>query len=288
MPEFPDWDAPQGHANAIAATGVPLLHLKSVLDQKNAVALPGGVTSIFPGVTSTYSVGQVAYEMAFQLTTAAATATAVQVQLRWQDSASGLITWINNFWVYAATAATVHYFVGRGPVRADRLNIDITPTVNNCTVTFTVLASSIPYTRDHWRTVIPSTPPSFPGFTSAVQDPDAGWLGSASASVALSNTDTFLLPLYTGGIVLAGATTDTTAGNSELRIQNAADTFNSPPSQTLYRIANGQGESFKPGIILASHLVLPAIQCELILSNGNASAAETINANVLAYELAAG
>lgn len=288
MPEFPDWDAPQGHANAIAATGVPLLHLKTSLAAPTSQTVAAGNTLQLPTPTTFYNLGQISYEIAFQVWTAAATASRFQVQLRWYDSATGRTTSVRNVYAYAATTATTHWIIGRGPVRGDDLQVWVTAEDNTIVFNAVILASSIPYMRDRWETTIPGNIPVFPGFTSAVYDPDGGWLASVSSSVAAAGSTTTLLPLYTGLVTVNGTTTDTTAGESELRIVDAADFFGVPPSTTHYRIFSGQGDSIHAFIILGRALPLPASQCQLVQANNNASTPFTISGNVVSHEMATG
>lgn len=286
--DYPDYATSQDHANKIAATGVPLTHLKTLIDRKSGLVIPGGSNVILPSNTTFYNFTQIAYEIALQLVTSASTATRVGIQLLWSDSVSGLTTEIENISCYAASGTTGHSVIGRGPTRGDELEVLISAPDNTITVNLVILQSSRIWARSHWRTTIAGLTPVFPGFTSSIMDPDAGWLASVNTAVAASGAPATLMPLYTGTVTVAGATTDATAGNSELRINSTSDAFSAIASSTLYRIANGQGQSFKPGIILAGPIALPATQCQLVQSNGNTTTTETINGNVLAHESKAG
>lgn len=287
MPEFPDWDSPAGHASAIAATGVPLLHLKRVVANPSPITVGGGSTVIEPSVLGFYNFTGISYEIFLQISTAAATATRLGVQLIWSDSVSTQVIAERNFSMYAGTTAAPHFVVGRGPTSGDQLQVNLNAPDNTVTVTMLFTQRSTPYVGDLWRTTFGLSVPSFPGFTSSIVDPAGGYLASVSSSVALSNFTATLLPLYTGVVTVAGTTTDTTAGNSELRISAPSEVFATPASNLLYRLFNGQEDSAHVGVIRGTGLPLPNVQCELFQVNNNASAAETIAGNVIAHQLAA-
>lgn len=203
MTDFPDWQAPQAHATAIAGTGVPLLTGSTQLaNTSNAIAASGNV-SLGPFVVS-----QIGYELVVSCDMAnAATNPFVTVVLTWTDSVSGVQVATDSFsTVCGAASLSFLPTAARGPSKADRLAITIynSDTARVANVNLVLLQNSRIYPRDDffWVSQYPNTL-LVPAFTLATQMPDENCLGvAADVTLAASASSTFLFGMYDGPILV--------------------------------------------------------------------------------------
>jgi hypothetical protein len=196
--DWPDYNDSQHKANAIAATGVPLLSAANNLANVGNTNIPiGGTTPQGP-----FAITQIGYEIFLSCEcNAVSTSPWFTVQLTWSDSVSGRTVAVEQ-WDLAATAGSFQQYMGTGPTKGDTLNILFTntDTVNIMTFVLSFTQNSRVYGRDDWRQLSTHTPP---GFTNANISMGALILGSTGASVPANGSNTRLIGMYAGEAVLS-------------------------------------------------------------------------------------
>lgn len=177
----------------IAATGVPLITSANLLQNLSGTILANSTFS-----PPALAPDQIGYEIIFQLRIPAGAANPfAQVTLTWSDSASGLITGIEEWWLGAGSGATNQNYIGHGPTKGDQLAVTIKnfETVQTLTYTYAFLQNSRVYLRDDWRQISYAT---VPGFTNGTADPNGNILLTATPSVTTASPATRIMPLYAG------------------------------------------------------------------------------------------
>lgn len=267
--DWPDYNDSQHKANAIAATGVPLLSLATNLANVGNTTIPiGGTSSRGP-----YAITQIGYEIFLSCEcNSVSNSPFFTVQLTWSDSISGRTVAVEQ-WDLAATAGVFQQYMGTGPTKGDTLNILFTntDTVNTMTYVLSFTQNSRVYTRDDWRQLSTHTPP---GFTNGNMSLGALILCETAASVPANGSNIRLIGLY--------------AGQARIAITNGAQAL----SVTVSEIADptaGLGSSgalvYSSSVVangtLNGDLQLPRSVCALALFNGGGVAMSplvTINA----------
>lgn len=200
--DFPDWQAPQAHADQIAVTGVPLLTKSTLLANTVYTNLAAGASNGTVGLPVT----QTGYEIILNPKFAAGTTNPfIEVQLQWVDSGTGLQVASDSFYLPGSEAPSGLAVFGRGPTKGNQLFVTVTNLSSNNPVTtaLTVLQNSRVYASDVWRfqnssvnnqTVAGFTLPTFPD--------DESCLGTVTgASVAASGSASWLMGIGSGGPV---------------------------------------------------------------------------------------
>jgi hypothetical protein len=272
-------------AGEVSNTGVPLLTSKNDV-QDGTITVPAATPTKLP-TSGFFNITQIAYEMIFQAMTSAATATPINVDLTWLDSTSGLVVADDNFWFYAGTNAAPHLVHGKGPSKANELDITITSPNNAVTINYSIMEMSRVYANDLWKTVTPNgQQPVIPGFTFVTNDSSGGYLAAVQQSIAAGSSVAFLLPLYTGLVFFEARTDDGTVGNGEWRLTAQPETATFAPIQPIYfLIFSGQtGFALRGNGSAVIDIPLPRAQSLLTCLNINASAAHTHNVNLLVKE----
>lgn len=207
MTDYPDWTVPQAHANTIAATGVPLLTKSNRLYQQAFINVGAGV-AVHAAVGT---VSQIGYEVIFTAQCdPAATNPFVKVQLTWTDSVSGTVVAQDVFKVPMSTAVGGFKVVGRGPSKADILDIfmDNDDTLTAPSFSLIVLQNSRIYAFDDWfwdNAV--DNGMTVPGFTLASLPSDQNVLGMINnVAIGAGANTTWLFGMRTGPAQLYLAT----------------------------------------------------------------------------------
>ena len=283
MTDFPDWQAPQAHANAISLTGAPPLVLKKVVDLGVGQSLPA-TGSILRPASGAFSINQPGYEMFFNVASLGTPAPIVSVELQWFDSFTNALMEDESYWFYSGNA-NGHLVHGRGPSKADQLVILMTnhDATHGVTISWTLLQVSRVFTREFWHTNTKNQQaPVFLGFTSVTHDIAADIVSAHSVSVPASTISPFLLPLYTGTVRLMGVG-GAAAGSSQWSVTPSANlTAGSVPA---LQAANGQAgfAPLGPSSLYVAEVALPRAQCQLNLNN-TLTAAQVISAQMTAQE----
>ena len=283
MTDFPDWQAPQAHANAISLTGAPPLVLKKVVDLGVGQSLPA-TGSILRPASGAFSINQPGYEMFFNVASLGSPAPIVSVELQWFDSFTNALMEDETYWFYSGNASG-HLIHGRGPSKADQLVILMTnhDATHGVTISWTLLQVSRVFTREFWHTNTKNQQnPVFLGFTAATHDISSDVVASLSTSVPASTIDTFVLPLYTGTVRLYGQG-GPAAGNIQWSVFNATDLGGS--AANVVQGVSGQAgfAPFGPSSLYVPEVALPRSQCQLNINNTTTVAA-VVAASMIAQE----
>lgn len=283
MTDFPDWQAPQAHANAISTTGAPPLVLKRVVDVLIGQNVPALGTVTRPA-SGAFSINQPGYEIQINVATLGGTAPACSVELQWFDSSfGGLVD--DEVYYFLSGNLNGHLIHGRGPSKGDQVvaiikNYDPTSAV---TFSYTLLQTSRVFTREFWKTTTKGgVNPVFPGFTATPQNLPANVLCAQSVSVPASGSSSFMLPLYTGTVRLIGSAS-ATVGTQQWEVIDVteqvagAQTFSVVGNGETGYAPNGPGSAYLPDV------PLPRAQCKMTLIN-TATTAQIMNTNIIAKE----
>lgn len=174
--DYPDWSPHVAHADQIAATGVPLLTLSNRLYQQATPNVGHGATA----GSGHLAVTQIGYEILLNVQFGAGTANPFcQVDLVWVDTVTGFTIAHDTYYVPGATISGGFLTVGKGPTKANQLDVNVTnlDSVNPVTLGVTVLQNSRVYPTDVWRwrndvdaglTVPGNTLPSLPADTACL------------------------------------------------------------------------------------------------------------------------
>lgn len=197
--DWPDWNDSQHKADAIAATGVPLLSgANNLLHVGNTIVAAGGT-----GTQGPFAITQIGYEIFVSIgCNVVSNSPFFTVQLTWSDSVSGRTVSVEQWDLAAVSGGAFQQYVGTGPTKGDTLNILVTntDTANSMTYVMSFTQNSRVYSRDDWRQITTHTPP---GFTNANMSAGALMLASTGASVAANGTNIRLISLYAGECFLS-------------------------------------------------------------------------------------
>lgn len=260
--DWPDYNDSQHKANAIAATGVPLLSGPLNLLKTGNVVVPASGTSS-QGPFTGFPIG---YEIFVSIgCNVASNSPFMTVQMTWSDSASGRTVAIEQWDLAGVSGAAFQQYVGTGPTKGDTLNILVTntDTVNSMTYVMAFTQNSRVYSRDDWRQITSHTPP---GFTNAAFSAPALMLASTAASIAAGGTNIRLMSLYAGEAMLS---VSNGAQGLTITITEVADPTVGLGSQggLVYSntvVANGN---------LNAQIQLPRSICAIALGNQSATTA---------------
>jgi hypothetical protein len=192
-------------AGNIAASGAPLLNLKSTSQPANALAIAAGVTTALTAVTG---INQPAYNLHLTCTAgASSTKPWYTVTLKWVDTTSGFVVQVDAYTAFMSGTANVLSTVIAGPTDADQLQVSVT---NNDTVGMTVntafiIVSSRLYNMDYiyqfWTTAAMPAIPTFQ-IGAAVQVPTQKILFSVNRAVGIGVTTSpdYAMPVYAGPV----------------------------------------------------------------------------------------
>lgn len=259
--DYPDWTAPQAHADAIAATGAPLLTLPGSL-VSSAMVLGPGLT----GSTALFTIDQPCYEIRLDpFQSGAGAAGPLLIQLTWVDVSSLTNSDAESWYIWPGTGSGGHLIFGKGPVKGAQLfllmqNFSAGATY---TVNYKIFARSHLYTRDDLRSGVRASTVS--GANLPVIDPTSGLLAFRNVNLGAGLGDTTELPLYNGMIMLSANTASNT-GDLTITVQDSAN-----PN------AEGLGGAFwvqktDANGLYTGQVMLPKYQCNIRMVNGNAAA----------------
>jgi hypothetical protein len=184
--------------------GVPLLAGKTTLSSNTA----GQVivtASTFTLTGAPWNITQVGYEIVISLASAIATTAPLTIQAMWTDTTTGIQTETQQYNVYTGTVAAPHFFKITGPTNANQFSVKIVNAVGaSVTATWVVSGVSRIYTRHDIRTIYSGgNNPVFAGFTLAIGTSLAtNVLTNTRALVNLNSTSTWMLPIYSGNVLM--------------------------------------------------------------------------------------
>lgn len=284
--DYADWATPQAHATAISTTGAPLLGFKNILGSNaGGLAISAGATA---NLVSTKAAGQVGYELSLSVWTAAGTASAVTISVKWTDTTTGLLTDTQNWTFFAGTVSRPHNVRITGPSNGDQVNVAAIAGANAITVAYTAMQTSRVYTRHSGHTLtLNFGNPSIPGFTLAAGDASSGILCAESQAISANGSTSLLLPLYYGTARFWGRASDGTGSNSEWRLiyNSGLITLN---DNFPYIVVGNSG--FSPqgqGSSEIDNVAMPRTQLSVQFVNHNGTTANTMEAHLIAREIAA-
>lgn len=203
MTDFPDWQAPQANATAIAGTGVPLLTSASLVTNQTK-----SVAAAATQVLGPFTISQIGYELLITASIpAAATNPFIEVVINWFDSGTNTLMQTDSFAAVCGTATLTNFVTAmRGPSKADQVRISLTnaDSAQAATVNVTMLQNSRVYPSDllYWPNLWPTTL-AVPVFTLPTIPPDEDCLGILSAvAIPASSSITRLMAPYNGPIIV--------------------------------------------------------------------------------------
>lgn len=259
--DYPDWTAPQAHANAIAATGAPALTLVNGVAAQ-AVNVPANGIQL----GNTFAFTQPSYELFLNIyQSGAGAAGPLEMKMQWFENTFTQLIDQQSWWVWPGTATLNHQVAAKGPSRAGLLSIVFSnhSTVAVYHVDYWLYQRSHYYTRDDWRSVVFTT--SANAVAVPANDTVEGLICQTSAVIAGNGNTKVQLPLFSGQVDMYA---DTTSGAADLtlRFQNNTS-LNASALNTRTRLvttgANGR---------VATQFQLPRYQWALEIDNGNAAA----------------
>lgn len=223
--DYPDWSPHVAHANQIAATGVPLLTLNTRLYQQAFPSVAAGT----PVSSGPLNVSQVGYEVQITAKFPVATVTPfVEIQVAWTDTTSGLQIGSDTFIVPGATAPGVWTVHGRGPTKANQLNLTVTnlDASNAASVGVIALQNSRVYQKDEWYWVNPQNKSlTIPGFPLPTFPDDESVLGLLDGiTIPASSQASYLFGMHAGMVSVGYEVNTGAASNLSIRIRPKPDT----------------------------------------------------------------
>lgn len=255
-----------GIPTGIFNTGVPIYTKSTLVKNQGAIAQAPGTQSS----SATFSISQIGYEIFLTVFAASNIAAYYRISMQWFDSGTGIQTGQEDYWIIPGTGSglNAHTIIGHGPTKGDQLVIvsenPAQSVGNNVTHSYVVLQNSRSYQSDQWETL------QFNGanITNTFSDIVTGCIASTNSSVAAGGTLVRLLPLYNGLVTVVMSTTSGLT-DGDINIQQIADQSNGGalPNETVYHAKTDSN-----GLIYASNVALPASQCQVTLTNNNASA----------------
>jgi len=259
--DYPDWTAPQAHADAIANTGAPALTLPGQLANDSIPLNAGSVLSRGAWIFSqpTYEVSVNAFE------SGAGAAGPLQAVVTWFDPLGTTVLATETWYWWPGTGSNGHLVTGKGPVKGAQMFIQYQnfSAAMQYTINTKVYQRSHNYTRDDWRSVQYFNTAS--GNTLPVMDVTSGALAFRNVNVAAGGNDFTELPLYSGPVQLAG---NTASGAADLTVTvtNSTNPNAEGVGGAFYLIQSDANGRF------AAQLALPRYQCRIQLHNANAAA----------------
>jgi hypothetical protein len=227
LPDFIDFQDVQGAANAIAATGVPLLSNSTIQVAQSTFIVAGGALVQLPVLP----VSQLGYELQVSASIGgAATIPFVQLEMQWTDILSNLIVSDEKWGIPCGNGAAVNTIMLTGPTKGSQLGVqlkNLDPAVL-ATVTIVMLYNSRTYARDRAMQTVTNNPP---GYTYVGNHSAYGVVASLSAfPVNAGNAAQRLFPLYAGDVSFYCDQAGNGAANSQLELQIAPiTTFDTAP-----------------------------------------------------------
>jgi hypothetical protein len=253
----------------IANTGTPLIvNRQYLLNQTVATAIGVGDTVIFPS-SGTIPVGQVGYDGLITISAAGATTLLVpcEIIVTWYDNGVVIDSQVYN--VYAGQSTTSpHQIYIKGPTRGTAFSISFTN--NSGTTSFTVqcqiFQNSRVYLFDLWRTIVGVF---LAGTTALNLLGDYETSGNyvlvlPPSSVGAGDTNSYVMPLYTGKVNISAATASLTT-DMQVSLSNPIS-----PAAVQGAIINvfSNSQGFVSPI---TELGLPKDQLTANMHNGNAA-----------------
>jgi hypothetical protein len=273
MTDYPDWQTPQAHANAINATGAPLNQQSKKISNNTLNVAVGASTDV-----GTFSIPNICYELWVSVQNNGANPGFLIVHMDWLDSATGLLLLTRKYKIVAGATGSPHTVKITGPVHADTVDVTMESESDSTSamgITWQLIGTSRLYTRDTFRSVQQHTG----GFTLAGAKPEYGILLNASPVVAAGVTQLFAMPCYSGRIYIAAHTTSG-ANNMTVEInEQVGSVFVLPNFPDVFidkTDSNGYMHEFA---------TLPTAEMGVSLTNGG-SANQTLNCTILIEESA--
>lgn len=254
--DFPDYDVPQGNANAIASTGVPLLTGINSLGS-GSLTLP--INTGTPLLTA--SISQIGYDA--QISTSSLNGpTILNITVNWNDSgAGGALVEQQNYWIYAGPSVLPHVVQLNGPSRGDTINVEVFGYGNTQTIDFSFAQTSRVYPKHDMRTLGNFSGQGITGPDG--QDVPGQILAYAQHTVPLSGgTYSVVMPLYSGRVTVK---MHTASGANDLEV-----TITSSADQLVPQVVF-DAETNSAGSATVADVYLPRAQCTLTLTNNNAA-----------------
>lgn len=246
-------------------TGVPLYTKSSLVKNQTAVSQAPGTTN----TSAVFPISQVGYEIFLTVFAAGNFLSFYHLTMQWLDSGTGIITAQEDYWFIPGTGAgaSAHTIIGAGPTKGDQLQIvSSVPAGSSVNVShaYVVLQNSRLYADDFWETL------QFvaAGVTGTAEDTTAGQVAASSFNVNAGLVANRVLPFYNGIVTLWGNTTSNTS-DMDLQIVNLGDTSLAPGGASAIIF---EQKSNANGFLYAEQVALPAGQCEVQVTNGNAAA----------------
>lgn len=153
-PDYADWQTHIAHADAIAATGVPLLsNATSLFAMTSLTPVPAGGSLVIPG--GPFAINQIGYELSIEvLASAASLFPFCNLTLTWSDSVSGQTVAIDRY-ALAGANPTANPYMLTGPTKGDTVavQVDNFDGTNTMGVLATMIQNSRVYVRDDMRNV---------------------------------------------------------------------------------------------------------------------------------------
>lgn len=262
-PDWPDWNPSQHRANAIAATGVPLLTLSTFIGGNNITVPNGTSTSRGP-----FTVGQIGFEIAVSFSATVASAQPLRVLLSWVDSSTTLVTDLDAFGIRAGSVTAPHVVRMSGRSKGDQLTVtfDNTATGDDATITYVVLQNSRVYAAEYFKTLTwgQLAPDQLPGFDLA-----EGIICHAAPTVGAGAQIPRELPAYNGEAWLC---VHTNSGTTDCQISIVDLNVNG--KQLVQMVTDAHGN-------INQKISLPKAQTSLLITNNNV-AAQPIEVEIVA------
>jgi hypothetical protein len=214
MPDYPDFETPQAHADSIFGTGVPLYSkaVNVVNDQARVIGAGATVT-----IANAVAVAQIGYEISVvALANAGSAAPFCQVELIWTDSVTGTTVGDEQWTLWAASSGGGSSSRGTGPTKGDRLTIKVTngDGANTMTVTTILNANSRVYLTDDWRQTSLN---SIPTFTNPLRDQQGNILAGFNANINAGASQIRTIPLYAGKVTVAARCLGASGGTIQVQ-----------------------------------------------------------------------
>lgn len=260
--------------NNIAATGVPLLNLKNVLQNVAGTVITAGSTNTYTTITG---ITQPSFNLHITATSnAAATKPWFTVRLNWIDTSTGLVVQVDAFTSFMSNTSNVLTTVISGPTDADSLQIQVT---NNDTLSMTVnqlfvfMSSRPNYTTDfYYHFWVGGSMPNIVGFQNGASDsfPTNRVIFDISRTlgIGLTTTPAYTLPSYAGN---ASITFSGTGSNQWTVVMTNVVT-----GTLFWQVVTGGS-----GILNPLPIILPRMPLKIAFTN-NGSVSGTMNCEITA------
>lgn len=201
--DYPDWQTPAAHASQIAITGVPLLRFTNNLGNAAGATIAGAANVALLAFTA---INQPGYEVTIVASMPAGTGTVpfLHVELEWLDTASNIQVAKRDIVVTCGpgTANSLTYYL-RGPMHGNQFSVRVINLDPAVVATVSWTANEISHVYEHDEAIqfmYHGTPPN--GFTNPAGVPTANLVAYTAASLAASASNTFLMALYAGDVIL--------------------------------------------------------------------------------------